>query len=302
MVRSRYLLTAAAVFCLTSAGAYAADKDHDGGASPETGAVILKSESTESGIAATEGAANPVGTEAHEHEASGGHQGPKLPDHDWSFEGPFGTYDRAALQRGFQVYKEVCSACHSMDRLSYRNLTALGYSEAEVKAIAADATVTDGPNEEGEMFERPARPSDRFKAPYANIETAKYANNGAYPPDLSLIAKARKGGADYIHAILTGYEEPPAGKELLPGQNWNRYMPGNVIAMPPPLMAGQVAYGDGTEGTVSQYASDVAQFLTWASEPHMEERKRTGLKAVMFLLVFAGVLYAAKRKIWANVH
>lgn len=232
----------------------------------------------------------------------GSSHGHAIAEQNWSFDGIFGTYDRAALQRGFQVYKEVCSACHSMNRLSYRNLADLGYSEAEIKAIAADVTITDGPNDEGEMFERPGRPSDHFRAPYANIQAAKYANNGAYPPDLSLIAKARHGGADYIHAILTGYGEPPADKELLSGQYWNKAMPGNIIAMPQPINAGQVSYSDGTAQDVDQYARDVAQFLTWASEPHMEVRKRTGIKVFLFLLVFTGVLYAAKRKIWSNIH
>ncbi|HEY8189940.1 MAG TPA: cytochrome c1, partial [Micavibrio sp.] len=225
-----------------------------------------------------------------------------IPEQEWSFNGIFGTYDRAALQRGFQVYKEVCSACHSMSRLSYRNLSDLGYSDAEVKAIAADVMVADGPNDEGEMFERPGRPSDHFKSPYANIQAAKYANNGAFPPDMSLLAKARHGGADYIYSILTGYEEAPTNKELLPGQYWNKAMAGNIIAMPQPIHAGQVTYSDGANQDVDQYARDVAQFLTWASEPHMEERKRTGVKVFLFLLVFAGVMYAAKRKLWSNVH
>ncbi|MGZ9109280.1 MAG: cytochrome c1 [Micavibrio sp.] len=220
----------------------------------------------------------------------------------WSFNGIFGTYDRAALQRGFQVYKEVCAACHSMSRLAYRNLEDLGYSEAEIKAIAADATITDGPNDEGEMFDRPGRPSDAFKAPYPNVQAAKSVNNGAYPPDLSLISKSRHGGADYIYAILTGYEEPPANRELMPGQSWNKAMAGNIIAMPAPLSAGQVAYGDGADQSVDQYASDVAQFLTWASEPKMEVRKRTGVKVFLFLLVFTAVMYAVKRKIWADLH
>jgi ubiquinol-cytochrome c reductase cytochrome c1 subunit len=240
-------------------------------------------------------------TYAAEGAPSSGHA-PAIAEQDWSFNGIFGTYDRAALQRGFQVYKEVCSGCHSMNRLSYRNLADLGYSEAEVKAIAADVMITDGPNDEGEMFERPARPSDHFRAPYANIQAAKYANNGAYPPDMSLLAKARHGGADYIYAILTGYGEAPADKELLPGQYWNRAMAGNIIAMPQPINPGQVSYSDGTSQDVDQYARDVAQFLTWASEPHMEVRKRTGIKVFLFLLAFTGVMYAAKRKIWSNVH
>jgi ubiquinol-cytochrome c reductase cytochrome c1 subunit len=224
------------------------------------------------------------------------------PELHWSFDGPFGTYDRAALQRGFQVYSQVCSACHSMNRLYYRDLEALGYSEAQVKTIAAAHNVQDGPNDEGEMYERPGRPSDRFVSPFPNEKAASYANNGAVPPDMSLLAKAREGGPDYIYGILTGYEEAPAGVKLLSSQHWNRYMPGHVIAMPPPIADGAVAYEDGSEQTLDQYARDVAQFLAWASEPHMEQRKRTGIKVFLFLAAFAGVLGLAKRKVWKNVH
>lgn len=225
-----------------------------------------------------------------------------IPNLEWSFEGPFGTYDRASMQRGLKVYREVCAACHSMNRLFYRDLTALGYSEAQVKTIAAEATVTDGPNDEGDMFERPGRPSDHFVSPYANTAQAKYANNGAYPPDMSLLAKARKGGADYIYGILTGYHEAPEGTTLLQGQHWNTTMPGHIIAMAPPLQDGQVAYDDSAPQTVDQYAKDVAMFLTWASEPHMEVRKRTGITAFLFLLVFTGVMYSVKKKVWSKIH
>lgn len=233
------------------------------------------------------------------HAAGGGYP---PPDKDWSFEGPFGTYDRAALQRGLQVYRSVCAACHSMDRLHYRNLEALGYNENQVKNIAAEYTVMDGPNDEGEMYERPAVPADPFVSPYPNEEAAKYANNGAYPPDMSLIVKARGGGADYIYALLTGYEEPPEGKELMPGQYWNKYMPGNVIAMAPPLSDGMIAYEDGSPETVSQYSKDVTHFLAWASEPHMEDRKQTGIKVIFFLIIFAGLMYAVKKRVWKDVH
>lgn len=226
---------------------------------------------------------------------------PTPPKQDWHFNGPFGTFDRGALQRGFQVYKQVCSACHSMNHLSYRNLSALGYSEAQVKAIAAEYTVTDGPDDEGEMFDRPAKPSDRFKNPYANDQQARSVNNGALPVDLSLIAKARGGGADYIYALLTGYEEPPEGETLGNGQYWNKYMAGHKIAMAAPLSDDIVAYEDGSPTTLSQYSKDVSEFLMWAAEPHMEIRKRTGIKVVLFLLIFAGLLYAVKRKIWADV-
>ncbi len=227
----------------------------------------------------------------------------EIPKQKWSFNGPFGTYDKAALQRGFKIYKEVCSSCHSMKGLYYRNLQALGYSEDQVKTIAAEFTITDGPNDEGEMFDRPGRPSDKFKSPFANEKAARYANNGAYPPDLSLITKARHGGADYIYAILTGYEEAPAGKTLLSGQHWNKFMAGNVIAMSKPLQDGQVACEDPeTPETVDQYARDISTFLAWAAEPEMEARKRMGVKVLIFLAVFAGIMYAVKKRIWADVH
>lgn len=226
----------------------------------------------------------------------------EAPRQDWSFDGVFGTYDRAALQRGYKVYSQVCASCHSMERLSFRNLEALGYNEDEIKAIAAGYTVTDGPNDEGEMYERPGRPSDRFPRPFANRQAAMYANNGAVPPDMSLLAKARHNGPDHIVGILTGFEEAPEGHELLPGQYWNKYMTGHVIAMAPPLSDGMVAYEDATPQTVQQYAKDVAQFLAWAAEPHMEDRKRTGIKVFLFLLVFTAVMYAVKRKVWADAH
>lgn len=224
------------------------------------------------------------------------------PKQEWSFNGPFGTYDRGSLQRGFKVYREVCASCHAMDRLHYRDLSALGYDESQIKAVAGEVTVTDGPNDEGDMYDRPGRPGDKFKAPFANRQAAMYANNGAYPPDMSLLAKARHGGPNYIYGILTGYSEAPAGHELLQGQYWNKYMPGHVISMAPPLQDGQIAYDDGTDGTVSQYARDVSHFLMWAAEPHMESRKQTGVMAVLFLLVFAGIMYAVKRKVWTSQH
>lgn len=227
---------------------------------------------------------------------------PKPPKQDWSFSGMFGTYDRAAMQRGFKVYKQVCAGCHSMKHLAYRNLMDLGYTEAQVKNIAAEYLVMDGPNDEGEMFERPAIPSDKFVSPYANDEQAKATNNGALPPDMSLIVKARKYGPDYIHAVLTGYKEAPEGYNLMPGQYYNKYMPGHVIAMAAPLSDDLIEYEDGTPQTMEQYAKDVTHFLTWASEPSLEDRKRIGLRVLIFLLIFAGVMYAYKRKIWADVH
>lgn len=233
-------------------------------------------------------------------QAAGG--GAPIHKQHWHFSGPFGTYDRGALQRGLKVYREVCAACHSMKNVSYRNLSALGYNENQIKNIAADYTVEDGPDADGDMFERPARPSDRFKSPFANENAAKVANNGAFPPDFSLISKARAGGADYLYALLTGYHHAPEGTELQEGQHWNAAMPGHIIAMAAPLSDGIVGYEDGSAETISQYSKDVSEFLTWASDPHMETRKQTGFKVIVFLLAFAGVMYSVKRKIWAKLH
>jgi ubiquinol-cytochrome c reductase cytochrome c1 subunit len=222
-----------------------------------------------------------------------------LPEVHWSFDGPFGTFDRAAMQRGLQVYREVCSVCHSLKYVAFRNLADLGYNEDERKAIAAEYTVTDGPNDDGEMFERPGEPSDYFPSPFPNEKAAAAANGGAAPPDLSLMAKARVGGATYIYALLTGYEDPPAD---FTGSNYNVYFPGHQIAMAAPLFEDGVAYADGTPATVEQQARDVAHFLMWAAEPKMEDRKAMGLKVLIFLVVFTGVLYAVKRKVWKDVH
>lgn len=225
-----------------------------------------------------------------------------IPDRRFSFDGLFGTYDRASAQRGFQVYKEACAVCHAMKQLHYRNLRALGLSEAEVRAIAATVQVQDGPNDEGQMFERPGRPSDRFRSPFPNQNAARAANNGAYPPDLSVMAKARAGGADYIFALLTGYADPPPGVTLMEGMSYNRYFPGQQIAMAPPLNADQVTFRDGTPATVEQMAHDLATFLAWAAEPEMEERKRMGVRVIIFLTILGGLAYAVKRKIWADLH
>lgn len=221
---------------------------------------------------------------------------------DWSFSGPFGTYDKAALQRGFLVFKSVCASCHSLDLIAFRNLEALGYEEGQIKNIAAEYTVMDGPNDEGDMFERPARPSDYFPSPYANTAASKYANNGAYPPDLSLITKARKDGANYVYSLLTGYKDAPEYVQLMSGQHYNPYMAGGVIAMAAPLSDDQVAYENETPTTADQYAKDVVQFLNWAAEPEMEARKRMGVKVLFFLSIFALVMYGVKRKIWHDVH
>jgi ubiquinol-cytochrome c reductase cytochrome c1 subunit len=220
----------------------------------------------------------------------------------WPHEGFFGTFDRSASQRGFQVYREVCSACHGLSYVAFRNLMDLGFSEDQVRALAAEYTVTDGPDENGEMFERPARPADPIPPPYPNEQAARAANGGALPPDLSLITKARADGSDYVYSILVGYEEPPADVEAREGMYYNAYFPGHWIAMPPPLEDGLVAYADGTEATVPQMAADVTNFLTWAAEPTLERRKQTGLKAMLFLIVFTGLCYATMRKVWAHAH
>jgi len=225
-----------------------------------------------------------------------------LPNQHWSFEGIFGTFDRGELQRGFQVYQEVCSVCHAVEHLAYRDLTEIGYSEDEVKAIAAQAKVTDGPNDQGEMFERPGRPSDPFVRPFPNEKAARAANNGALPPDQSLIVKARENGPQYVFGILTGYRDPPPDIKMGQGMRYNLAFPGHQIAMPPPLSDDAVQYGDGTKATSDQEARDVVAFLTWASEPNLEVRKRMGVKVIVFLLVTTVLLYAVKRKIWAGVH
>jgi ubiquinol-cytochrome c reductase cytochrome c1 subunit len=226
---------------------------------------------------------------------------PKPPHMHWSFAGMFGTFDRAALQRGYQVYKEVCASCHSMQYLSYRDLAALGFNEDEVKAIAAGFEVQDL-NDEGEPVKRPARPSDRFVSPFPNDKAARAANNGASPPDLTLITKAREGFQDYVHGVLIGYKNPPAGFQLQPGMQYNEYFPGHQIGMPPPLSEGQVTYADNTKATVDQMAQDVVTFLSWAAEPELETRKAMGVKVILFLIVLSGLLYAVKRKVWADVH
>lgn len=219
----------------------------------------------------------------------------------WPHDGLFGTFDRAAAQRGLQVYREVCAGCHSLAYVAFRNLADLGFSEDEVRAIASEYEVTDGPDDEGEMFQRPAQPTDRFPPPYPNEPAARVANGGALPPDLSLITKARADGVDYVYSILVGYEEPPADVEGPEGTYYNPYFPGHWIAMPEPLFEGAVTYADGTEATTEQMASDVVTFLTWAGEPTLEARKQTGLKVMLFLIVMTGLLYATKRKVWSDV-
>jgi cytochrome c1 len=245
------------------------------------------------------------------------------PAQKWSFHGPFGMYDPGQLQRGFKIYREVCSSCHSLKLLAFRNLADPGgpqFSEAQAAAIASSFQVTAGPNDQGEMFQRPGKLADYFPPPFPNDQAARNANGGALPPDMSVLAKARgfeagfpwfivnaftqyqEQGPDYIHGILTGYEDPPAGVTLPPGSQYNKYFPGHAIGMPKPLSDGQVEYTDGTPTTVDQYAKDISAFLMWAAEPKLDERKRLGFQVFIFLIVLTVLLYFTKKKVWHDVH
>ena len=248
------------------------------------------------------------------------HEMPQPPRQKWSFYGPFGHYDKGQLQRGLKVYREVCAVCHGMKYVAFRDLEALGYSEGQVKAIAAEYKIPDGPNDQGEMFERAGRPADYFPTPWPNENAARARYNGV-PPDFSVLAKARgyergfpwfifdmftqfqEHGVDYIHALMVGYKDkPPAGVTLPAGSFYNEYFPGHAIAMPPPLSDRRVDYTDGSPNTVDQYSKDVAAFMMWAAEPHLEARKRIGFQVMIFLLVLSGLLYFTKKKVWANAH
>ncbi len=231
--------------------------------------------------------------------ASAAGEAVELMERDWSFEGIFGTYDRASAQRGLQVFDQVCSACHGMKYVAFRTLTELGYTEEEVEAFAANYYVTDGPDEFGDMFERSALPKDTWPSPYRNDAEAA-SIHGKAPPDMSLIAKARVGGADYLYSLLLGYDEEK-GMEMDPGNYWNEFYPGHIIAMPPQLYPDLVAYEDGTEATVEQMAADVSHFLMWAAEPKLEERKQVGVGFMLFCTVMALIFYAMMRRIWADV-
>jgi ubiquinol-cytochrome c reductase cytochrome c1 subunit len=213
------------------------------------------------------------------------------PHYPWRHLGYFSSFDHAALRRGFHVYREVCASCHSLQYIRFRELVGVTHTEDEVKDMAKDVDVMDGPNEEGEMFERPGKPYDVLPSPYPNKETGRAANGGAYPPDLSLMIKARHSGHDYVFALLTGYCEPPVGKEMMPGLHYNPYFSGGAISMPPPLSDGGVEYDDGTVATISQQARDVVQFLNWTSEPESEDRKKNACKyltVVAFMALSAG--------------
>ena len=228
----------------------------------------------------------------------------KLMDPGWTFKGYFGKFDRASLQRGYQVYTEVCAACHSMKYLNYRNLAQAGgpeFSEEQVKIIASQFEVEDGPNSEGDMFTRPARLSDSFVIPYPNDEAAKAANGGAYPPDMSVLVKARKDGANYIYSLLLGYDDPPSSITLDDGVYYNTYMSGNKIKMANPLSENIVQYIDGTPASEEQMAKDVVTFLAWAAEPHLEARHKMGFKAILYLIIISILVYFSMKKIWSRI-
>jgi ubiquinol-cytochrome c reductase cytochrome b/c1 subunit len=245
------------------------------------------------------------------------------PPQKWSFAGPFGKYDEAQLQRGFKIYREVCSACHSLNLLSFRNLAESGgpgFSEAQIGTIASEYRISDL-DDQGNPIQRPGRPADHFPPPFANELAAKAANGGTAPPDMSTLAKARtyqrgfpwfvidmvtqyqEQGPDYIAALVNGFKDPPPkGFQLPSGAHYNEYFPGHAIAMPPPLQAGQVKYDDGTPETIEQYSKDIAAFLMWAAEPHLVQRKRIGFQVMVFLIVLSGLLYFTKKKVWSAVH
>ena len=223
---------------------------------------------------------------------------------DWSFKSFFGTFDRASLQRGYQVYTEVCASCHSLKYVSYRNLAEKGgpeFSIEQAKAIASNFEVTDGPNNDGEMFTRPAKLSDKFVMPYANDQEAKLSNGGAYPPDMSVLVKARAGGADYIYSVILGYEDPPEGMKLDDGVYYNKYMYGNKIKMHPQLYDDLVTYADGTPATPEQMAKDVTTFLAWTAEPKLEERHKFGFRAIIYLVILTILVYFSMKRIWSRI-
>jgi ubiquinol-cytochrome c reductase cytochrome b/c1 subunit len=245
------------------------------------------------------------------------------PSQSWSFAGPFGKYDRGSLQRGLKIYKEVCSNCHALSYIAFRNLAdpgGPGYSVAQAAAFASDYKIKDGPNDAGDMFDRPGRPADYFPSPFPNEQAARAANGGGLPPDLSLITKARsyergfpqfifdfftqfqEQGPNYVSAVLQGYQKKPAGVDLPEGTYYNKYFPGHAIKMPQPLTNGQVTFDDGSPATLPQYAHDIATFLMWAAEPQMEARKHLGLQVFVFLIIFAGLMYFTKKKVWADAH
>jgi len=225
-----------------------------------------------------------------------------MPKHEWSFKGITGTFDRSAVQRGYKVFREVCSGCHSMNLLYYRDLLDIGFSEDQIKAIASEYTVMDGPNDEGEMYERPAKLADRFVDPYSNEQEARISNNGSYPPDLSVITKARKYGVDYIYNLLIGYTDAPNDFEIGEGMYYNEWMEGNQLAMAQPLDDEYVDYDDGTNNSLPQLAEDVVTFLAWSAEPELEVRKKLGIRAILFFVVIGFLFYFVKIRLWKNIN
>jgi ubiquinol-cytochrome c reductase cytochrome c1 subunit len=225
----------------------------------------------------------------------------ELPKQDWSFNGPFGAFDLATVQRGFGVYLNVCSNCHSMQLLHYRDLSGIGLSPDQIKAVSAGVQVPLGLDDQGQPLEGPGTPASQFRSPFPNEKAARAALNGALPPDLSLIYNAREGHGDYIYGVLTGYTEPPSGFTLQPGMNYNKWFPGHQIAMPQPLHDGQVEFPDHAANTTDQEARDVVNFLAWAANPEMVQRKQIGVRVVLFLALMTGLTYAVKRKVWADV-
>jgi ubiquinol-cytochrome c reductase cytochrome c1 subunit len=226
----------------------------------------------------------------------------KMPNENWSFDRLFGTFDLAAAQRGFQIYSSVCSNCHSMQYLHYRDLSGIGLDADQIKAIAAGITVPSGLDDQGNPKEGPATPASQFKSPFANEKAARAANNGALPPDLSLIVNAREGGPNYVYGILTGFAEAPSGFKMQDGMYYNKMFPGHQIGMPQPLQDGTVEYTDGTPNTLPQEAHDVVTFLSWAANPETVERKQIGVRVILFLVFMTGLTYAVKRKVWSDVH
>ena len=228
-------------------------------------------------------------------------EGVDIPEQHWPWAGIFGGFDQAQLQRGYQVYESVCASCHSMNLVAFRNLHDLGFNDDQIDLIAANRMVSDIDQETGQPITRPGMAADYFPAPFPNEIAARFSNAGALPPDLSVIAKARLGEADYLYAVLTGYHDAPTDVDVPVGKYFNEYFPGNIISMAPPLYENAVTYVDGTTASVDQMARDVSAFLMWAAEPSMIERKELGVKVILFLIVLAGIAYAVKRKIWSDV-
>jgi ubiquinol-cytochrome c reductase cytochrome c1 subunit len=225
----------------------------------------------------------------------------ELMKRQWTFDGVLGKFDKQQLQRGFQVYKEVCAACHSLNYLAFRNLQDIGYSEDQVKVIAGEYQVQDGPDESGDMFDRPGRPSDLIPKPFANEMLARAANGGALPPDLSLMTKAREDGPNYVFSLMMGYTEPPAKFEVMPGMAYNAFFPGHQIGMPQQITDDRVAYADGTKASAEQISTDVTAFLHWVAEPKLEVRHATGIRVVLFALLFTVLAFLYKRRLWAKL-